>query len=105
MDLLQFGIDLGVIAGIIGLTQVVKGMDKAKKLEKFYVLIPVVLGLGAAVATTSPLTIAGAARNGIAYAGVAALAYMARKKLTVGGTPVIEEPAETAGPDGPAAGV
>jgi hypothetical protein len=88
VDLLQLGIDLGVIAGIIGLTQVVKSFDKARKLERWYVLVPVVFGLGAAVALTSPLSVQGVARNGIAYAGVAALAYMARKKLTVGGTPI-----------------
>lgn len=97
MDLLQGAIDLGVIAGIIGLTQAIKTIDKAKKLEKWYILIPVVLGLGAAIPLSSPLSVALIARNGIAYAGVAALAYMMRKKLTIAGAP-IEESKEGATP-------
>ena len=103
MDLLQLGIDLGVVAGIIGLTQAAKSFDKGKKLERFYVLVPVLLGLIAGVALTSPLTVAGVARAGIAYGGVAALAYMARKRLTAAGVP-LEPEQTTAGPDGPMAG-
>jgi hypothetical protein len=112
MDLLSLGINLSLVGGIIALTQVVKALDKAKKLERFYVLVPLILGVGAAFFATSPLTWQGVGINAIIYAGVSSYLYVAKKKLTVGGTSIEDAgpgetgktPSATAGPDGPSEG-
>lgn len=103
MDLLSLGINLSLVGGIIALTQVVKKIDAKGKLARFYVLLPLGLGVVAAFLVTQPLTWQGVGVNAIIYAGVSSYFYVAKKKLAVGGT-AIEQDATTAGPDGPVAG-
>jgi hypothetical protein len=91
MDLVSLGINLAVIAGIIALTQVIKKQDKDGKLARFYVLVPLVLGIVAAVFVTVPLTWQGVGANAIIYAGVASYLYVAKRKLIIGGVPIDAE--------------
>lgn len=81
MEFSTFGLNAGIIAGIVGITQVFKMADKGKKFKRFYVLIPLVLGGVAGVALAEPLTAGKAITGAIAYAGVASYAYSAVKKL------------------------
>jgi hypothetical protein len=116
MDLVSLGIDLAVVAGIIALTQVFKSLDKAGKLSRFYVLVPLVLGVVAAFFVTSPLTWQGVGKNALIYAGVSSYLYVARQKLTLAGVPIEpvalaagqgeagKDSSATAGPDGPIEG-
>lgn len=85
MTLEALGIDTLVLAGIIGLTAVIKWRDKKQRFKRFYVLIPLLLGIAAAFFLTQPLTWQGVGRNAIIYAGVAAYLYDFKKVVTVSG--------------------
>lgn len=94
MNLEALGINTAVLAGIIGLTALIKKADTKSRLKRFYVLIPLVLGIVAAVFLTQPLTWQAVGVNAIIYAGVAAYLYDFRKTVTVSGA-VIDPNEET----------
>ena len=98
MDLGSFGINLALIAGIIALTTVVKKLDVKRRLKRVYVLIPLALGILAAVLVTSPLEWRGVGVNAIIYAGIASYLYSAGKKLTFAGVTVDPAPEPAAEP-------
>lgn len=81
MEFSTFGLNAGIIAGIVGITQVVKALDRGNKYKRFYVFVPLVLGMAAGIAMTNPLTMGGAFTSGISYAGVAAIAYKTAKAV------------------------
>jgi hypothetical protein len=85
MDYGTFGINIALIAGIIAFTAVIKKMDSKGRLKRFYVFIPLALGIGAAFFMTRPLNWQGVGVNAFIYAGLASYIYVAGKKLTIGG--------------------
>jgi Ca2+/Na+ antiporter len=95
MDLGTLGANLTLIAGIIGLTAVVKKLDTANRLKRVYILIPLALGIVAGILTTKPLEWRGVGINAIIYAGISSYIYQTGKKLVVGGV-TIDPGAETA---------
>ena len=78
MDLLSLGLDAALIAGIIGLTEVVK-MVLPPAWQKYVVIMPAILGLAVSAAVVQPWTFAAWVVKGISYAGVSAYIYKAGK--------------------------
>jgi hypothetical protein len=74
MDLLAFGIDAAVVAGIIALSQVVKGL-LPEKLVKLIILIPTILGAVAGVALGWGLPWGQVVTKVIIYVGVSTYIY------------------------------
>lgn len=85
MTLEALGINTAVLAGIIGLTALIKKADTRNRFKRVYVLIPLLLGIGAAFFVTEPITWQGVGTNAIIYAGVAAYLYDFKKTVTVSG--------------------
>jgi|GEM_PF-3143238 len=85
MDMETLGINLALIAGIIALTAVLRKLDSAKRFKRFYVLIPLFLGIIGAIFATTPITWQGVGLNAIIYAGIASYIYNAGKKLSFAG--------------------
>ena len=60
-NIASFGVNLGIVLGIIFLSQMIKMiLSKTKienKIKKYYVLLPLVLSILGALASTTPLTI------------------------------------------------
>jgi len=85
MDLLTAGLNLSVIVAIIAITQVIKTIDMKNVLKQWYVLIPLVLGIIAAIFMTTPWVWKTFGLNAIIYAGVSSYLYQAGTKLLIGG--------------------
>jgi hypothetical protein len=83
MDIMAIGLNLGVIAGIIGLTEVVKRVVPVK-LEGWVIVVPLVLGILAAMGLTQPLEWQGVVVNAIIYAGASTYAWKLGKTILVG---------------------
>jgi Ca2+/Na+ antiporter len=98
MDIGTLGINVALIAGIIALTAVVKKLDVKGRLKRVYVLIPLALGILAAVLVTTPLEWQGVGVNAIIYAGIASYFYSAGKKLSIAGITVDPAPEPSAEP-------
>lgn len=79
LGLAPIGINTGIVFIIILLTQGAKKLDKKSKFKKFYILIPLILGILAAFLTTDPLTVKEVIMNSIIYAGVSGYFYNSGK--------------------------
>lgn len=80
MDFSQLGLNLGVVAGIVGITQAIKKLVIRKKIEpRAVILIPLALGAIAAIFLTVPWEWQGYGEKAISYAGVSCLVYMLGK--------------------------
>ena len=82
MDISTFGLNAGVIAGIIGITTIINNLTKNNPkftfIQEHIVLIPILLGFiaGYGVSITGQkFDIGNLIQLGISYAGVSALAY------------------------------
>ena len=88
MDLASLGVDAGIVIGIVALTQVITGLIKNRdKWERWFPLIPIALGLVAAVSmamTGNTFDIAIFIQRALAYAGVASLVYKTGKTTIMG---------------------
>ena len=84
LTLLQTIQDPLVVAGIIGLTEMFKSFDPGNRLVRFYVLIPVALGIFAAFFLADPMTWREVGKQAIIYAGASVLTYMVAKKTVLG---------------------
>lgn len=82
MDFSVLGVNVAVIAAIVGLTMVIKKADPGGRLKRFYVLIPGVLGILAAVALTDPWSWPQFIINGLVYGGLSAWAYDFKRIFT-----------------------
>lgn len=85
MEFTTLGLNIVIIAAIIALTNVIKGFDKKNKFERFYILIPLILGIIAAIFMTIPLSWQGVGYNGLVYGAISAYLYKAKKKIIVSG--------------------
>lgn len=85
MEFTTVGLNIAIIAAIIAFTNVIKGFDKNNKLDRFYILIPLFLGIIAAVFMTKPLEWQGVGYNGLVYGAISAYLYKAKKKIIVSG--------------------
>lgn len=81
MDLLSAGLNIGIIVGIIAITQVIKKVDAKKKLKKYYVVFPLILGIAASFFMTNPLEWQGIGLNAMIYAGVSSYLYNSGMKF------------------------
>ena len=79
MDLSGLGINSALVIGIVALTEVIKKIDTKGKFKKFYILIPLILGVGASFLITNPLTVTSVITNAIIYAGVSGYTYKSGK--------------------------
>lgn len=84
MDIMSIGLDLGVIAGIMGITEAVKRLDSDNRLKRYYVLIPLFLGVVAALVTASPFALQAVGKQALIYVGVSTYLYTTGKKLMFG---------------------
>lgn len=84
MDFANLGIDLAIVAAIIALTEVAKSLDPAKKLARFYILIPTILGVAAAFIVSRPLQWQEVAKNIVLYVGAATYLFKFGKTVVVG---------------------
>ena len=84
MDLSAVVKDAGVLAGIIGLTGCIKSMDTKQRFKRFYVLIPAILGIVAALALAQPFTWQEILKQALIYAGVASWVYKTGKTAVLG---------------------
>ena len=75
------GVNSGLVFGIIFLTQTLKSLDKKNKFKKFYIFLPLVLGVAAAFLTTKPLDVQGIVTNALVYTGVSAYFYKTGKNF------------------------
>ena len=75
MNLLELGVNGAVIGGIIALTKVLIGFDKDKKFERYYPILPGILGILAAVFITVPLRWQEFGKNSMIYGPAAAYIY------------------------------
>lgn len=82
MEFSSLGVNVAVIAAIVGVTMVIKKSDTSGKFKRFYVLIPGVLGILAAVALTEPWAWGQFVINGLVYAGLSAWAYDFKRIFT-----------------------
>lgn len=80
MDFLSLGLDAALVAGIIGLTEVVK-LALPAAWQKYIIIMPALLGFGAAAAVVQPWTFAGWIVKAISYAGVSAYIFKAGKTM------------------------
>jgi hypothetical protein len=79
LGLPPIGVNTGLVFIIVLLTQGIKKIDKSNKFKKFYILIPLLLGIGAAFLSTDPLAAKEVIINSIVYAGVAGYFYKSGK--------------------------
>ena len=79
MELGSLGINTGLVAVIVLITEALKKLDKESKFKKYYILIPLILGVGAAFLTTTPLEVKDVIVNSIVYAGVSGYFYKSGK--------------------------
>ena len=80
----MLGVNTGIIAAIIALTNVIKGLDKDNKYTRWYLLIPTVLGSAAALFQTSPLTWQGYGNNWLIFVGLSIYIFKAGKTTLLG---------------------
>lgn len=83
MDFLSLGIDAAVIAGIIGLSQVVKALLPVK-FNQFVILVPTILGAAAGVALGWGGTWGQVVTKVIIYVGAATYIYRFGKTVIQG---------------------
>jgi hypothetical protein len=80
MDFSQLGLNLGVVAGIVGITQAIKRIVIKKRIEpRAVLLIPLALGAIGAAFLTIPWDWQAYGEKAISYAGVSCLVYMLGK--------------------------
>lgn len=79
LGLPPIGVNTGLVVIIVLLTQGIKKLDKNNKFKKFYILVPLLLGIGAAFLSTDPLAVKEVIINSIVYAGVAGYFYKSGK--------------------------
>lgn len=85
IDLTQIGINIGVIAGIMGITEVVKLQMKGwEPAGRVIILVPLVLALAAALFLTRPFGWQEYGENAIIYCGSATYLFKFGK-TTIGG--------------------
>lgn len=75
MTLESLGLDLTVLAGIVGLTETIKKVDKNDALKQFYVYIPMAVAAIGAYLVTDPFDWRQLVINIIVYTGVAGYGY------------------------------
>ena len=78
MDLMSFGADVGVVAGIIALSQIIKKLIP-EKYKKYLVIVPLILYILISFVITQPLEIQTYFKNVIIYTGAASWIYNGRK--------------------------
>jgi hypothetical protein len=79
LGLPPIGVNTGLVFIIVAITQAIKKLDKNNKFKKFYILIPLLLGIGAAFLSTDPLAVKEVIINSIVYAGVSGYFYKSGK--------------------------
>jgi hypothetical protein len=87
MDALQLfaGINVAMVAGVIGILLGIRAVDRKKKLGKgAYVIGAMVLGFLGAACVTKPFSVSGWIVAGIAHAGAASILYQAGKLVLPG---------------------
>jgi len=84
MDFLNLGADLGIVGGIITITELIKQFDQDKKFKKYYVLIPAILSIPAAFIVSKTFDWHEIAKNFLLYLGVSTYIYKAGKTF-IGG--------------------
>jgi len=75
MDIMMIGVDTAIIAGIIALSNVIKSFDGEKKFKRFYILIPLGLGILAAYLRTEPFSVKAFGSLAMNYAGIASYLF------------------------------
>jgi hypothetical protein len=102
MDILsQIGVNVGLVAGVIGICEYLKRLDKKNTFKNFYVVLPIVISALAAILVTQPWDWEKYLINVITYAGVSSLAYNMVIKLVAARTPA--DPVAPAAPVVPVA--
>lgn len=84
MNLLGLGVNASVILAIIALSQVIKTLDKENKFKRFYILIPSVLAIIAALALTRPLQWQEFLKHVIIYVGMSTYIFKTGKTTILG---------------------
>lgn len=84
MDILDLGVNMGVVGGIIAMSNWVKGFDLEGKYARFYPLIPFALGIVAALFKTVPMSWQGVGENALIYAGISSYIFKAGKTTILG---------------------
>lgn len=79
LGLSPIGVNTGLVFIIVLLTQGIKKLDKNNKFKKWYLLVPLLLGIGAAFLSTDPLATKEIIINSIVYAGVSGYFYKSGK--------------------------
>jgi hypothetical protein len=74
-DITQLGLNVGVVLGILAITQVIKNIDTKNKYKRFYVLIPLALSFLAGFAVTKPLEFQDFLNNVLMYVGGSVYLY------------------------------
>lgn len=80
----DIGVNSGLIFVIITITEFIKKLDKKKKFKKFYILIPLILGIGASFLVTQDMNVKDIIINGLVYAGVSGYFYKSGKTIIEG---------------------
>lgn len=79
LDWGSLGIDAGIIAAIVGMTQGFKVMVLRRKKVRWLILVPVVLGVLAALVKADAMTLRAVGELALKYAGLSVAAYSAGK--------------------------
>ena len=79
LGLPPIGVNTGLVFIIVAITEGLKRLDKKSKFKKFYILVPLLLGIGAAFLSTDPLTVKEVIINSVVYAGVSGYFYKSGK--------------------------
>jgi predicted small secreted protein len=74
------GLSMGVVIAIVTLTETIKKIDSNNKLKKFYVYIPLLMGIFSAYLLTDPFVWKEFILNAMLYAGGSSYGYTFFKK-------------------------
>lgn len=77
-------VEMGMIAAILALTEVIKSFDTGKKFWRLYPVIPLVLGVAAAFATADAITFQNVLEKSILYVGPATYIFKFGKTTVMG---------------------
>jgi hypothetical protein len=76
MDLGSLGVNVSVLIAIVGIAEYVKNqLDTKNRFKKYYVVLPLILSVIAAIFITEPLQWQSYLQNVFIYAGISAYGY------------------------------
>jgi len=84
MDIMNLAVNTAVIGAIIAVSEVFKSLDTFGKLTRYYIIIPTVLGILAALALSNPFQWQEIIKQSIIYVGLSTYLFKFGKTTLFG---------------------